>query len=123
MINVSQLTEQFTNQVTEAVKSFDASKFDPTKLDFSNFDLSKIEMPKWEMPKFEMPDLPKWDMPKWDMPKWEMPKFEMPDVDVPAEVDKIADFVRDLTYAGIGATVIVAQKVDAEVRKLVGQAA
>ena len=38
-------------------------------------------------------------------------------------VDRVADFVRDVTYAGIGAWVIAAQKVDAEVRKLAAKAA
>ena len=70
------------------------------------------------MPKF---DMPKFDMPKFDMPKFDMPKFDMPDV--PAEVDRVADVVRDLTYAGIGMWVVAAQKVDAEVRKLAAKAA
>jgi len=104
------------NPLTEAFKNFDVSKLDVTKLDLSDFDLSKLEMPKFDMPKF---DLGKFEMPKFEMP--EMPKFEMPDM--PAEVDRAADFVRDLAYAGIGATVIVAQKVDAELRKLVAKAA
>ena len=112
MIDVTKLTETITGTITTTVndvvntasKQFDVSKFDVTKIDLSKFDVTKIELPKFDMPKF--------DMPKFDMP-----------VDVPAEVDRVADLVRDVTYAGIGMWVVAAQKVDAEVRKLAARAA
>ena len=116
MIDVTKLTETITETirttVTDAVntavntasKQFDVSRFDVTKIDLSTFDVTKMELPKFDLPKF--------DMPKFDMP-----------VDVPAEVDRVAELARDVTYAGIGMWVVAAQKVDAEVRKLAAPAA
>ncbi|MEQ9161158.1 MAG: hypothetical protein RLN74_00505, partial [Ilumatobacter fluminis] len=86
----------------------------------TNLDLSKLDPRKVELPEFDMPTF---DFPKFEMPEIDLPKFDMPEIDVPAEVDRVADFVRDVTYAGIGAWVIAAQKVDSEVRKLATKAA
>jgi hypothetical protein len=124
MIDVRKLTETVNTAVTgvnnavntavssavntavdTASKRFDVSKLDITKIDLNKFDVTKMELPKFDLPTF-------------DLPKFEMPRVEMPVV--PAEVDRVADLVRDVTYAGIGMWVVAAQKVDAEVRKLAG---
>ena len=86
------------------VTALDPRKLDFPTIDFTNLDLSKLDVRKMELPKF-------------DMPKFDMPKFDT-EIDVPAEVDRVADVVRDVAYAGIGVCVIAVQKVDAEVRKL-----
>jgi hypothetical protein len=103
MIDVTKLTETvtttFNTAVDAATKQFDVTKFDVTKIDLSKFDVTNIDLPKFDLSKFDMP------------------------VDVPAEVDRVADLVRDVTYAGIGMWVVAAQKVDAEVRKLAAKAA
>jgi hypothetical protein len=108
MIDVTKLTETVTTTFNTAVNAA-TKQFDVTKIDLSKFDVTKV-------------DLGKFDVTKMDMPKFDMPKFDMPD-DVPAEVDRVADLVRDVTYAGIGMWVVAAQKVDAEVRKLAAKAA
>ena len=99
---------------------------DIKQLDVKDLDLGKFEMPKFEMPKLEMPkfDLPKVDLPKFDFPKFEMPKFEMPkvpQVDMPADFERAAGLARDAAYAGVGAVVITAQKVDERRRELTDQ--
>jgi hypothetical protein len=113
MIDVTKLTETITETITTtfndavntASKQFDVSKFDVTKIDLSKFDVTKMQLPKFDLPKFDMPE------------------FDMPEFDVPAEVDRVADLARDVTYAGIGMWVVAAQKVDAELRKLAARAA
>jgi hypothetical protein len=113
MIDVTKLTETVTTTFNTAVNAA-TKQFDVTKIDLSKFDVTKVDLGKF--------DVTKMDMPKFDMPKFDRPKFDMP-VDVPAEVDRVADLVRDVTYAGIGMWVVAAQKVDAEVRKLAAKAA
>jgi hypothetical protein len=108
MIDVTKLTETVTTTLNTAVDAA-TKQFDVTKFDVTKFDVTKI-------------DLSKFDVTKIDLPKFDLPKFDLP-VDVPAEVDRVADLVRDVTYAGIGMWVVAAQKVDAEVRKLAAKAA
>ena len=111
MIDATKLAETITTTITTTVTdAFTAAskRLDVTKLDLSTFDVTKLELPKFDLPKF---DLPEFDLPKFDMP------------DLPVEVDRVADVVRDVTYAGIGMWVVAAQKVDAEVRKLTAKAA
>ncbi len=113
MIDFATFADTVTRTVNDAAKQFDVTKLDVTKLDLTKLDLTKLDLRNIDVPKFEMPDV---QMPSFD-------NFELPEIDVPAEVERIADFVRDVAYAGIGAGVIAVQKVDAEVRKLVGTSA
>jgi hypothetical protein len=98
MIDVTKLSENITGTITGAVNTA-FEQFDVTKIDLSRFDVTKMELPTFELPTFELP------------------------VDVPAEIDRVADLVRHVTYAGIGMWVVAAQKVDTEVRKLAARAA
>jgi hypothetical protein len=112
MIDVTKLTETITSMVASRVSdavNAAQQQFDVTKIDLGKFDVTKI-------------DLSAFDVTKLDLPKFDLPKFDLP-VDVSAEVDRVADVVRDVTYAGIGMWVVAAQKVDAEVRKLAAKAA
>jgi hypothetical protein len=100
-------------------------QFDMTDLDLSGltrFDprkLGTLEFPKVDLPKVEFPKV---NVPKVNVPRVEFPKVNVPKVDVPAEVDRVADVVRDVAYAGLGAAVITAQQVDANVRRLASRA-
>ena len=95
MIDFTQLSDTVTKAVDGVVKQLDVTKIDLTKLDLRTT----------------------------EMPTFEMPTFEMPEINVPAEAARITALVRDVTYAGIGVGVIAVQRVDAEVRKLVGTSA
>lgn len=137
MFDVTKLTTTVTSTLTDAAETVNErvariTKIDLTQLDLTAFDVTKLEFPKidlpFELPKVEFPkmelpkvEFPKVELPKMELPKVEFPKVEMPKVDLPAEVDRVADVVRDAAYAGIGAVVIATQMVDGQVRKLVAE--
>lgn len=88
------------------IKNFDVNDVDITKIDFARFDVRNMDLPTFEMPTFEMPNI-------------EMPTFEMPEI--PADFDRIVDFARDAAYAGVGAAVVTAQKLDEQRREMADQ--
>lgn len=88
------------------LSSIDLGRIDPTKIDLTRFDIRKIELPTFELPKI-------------DLPKPELPK--LPQVEIPADVDRAAGFARDAAYAGVGAAVVAARKIDGRRRELTGQ--
>lgn len=108
MFDVSKFSSTITSTVTETTNAVAERLGDITKLDLTRLDVSKL-------------DLPEFDLPEFDLPKFDLPRFEMPAADLPAEVDRVANVVRDATYAGIGAVVIAAQLVDSRIRKLAAE--
>lgn len=102
---------KLTNNIATTAKTA-AAKVSDVNVDLTGFDLSKLG-------RFD----PRNYLGALELPTFDVPEFDLPDVDVPAEIDRVADVVRDIAYAGLGAVVITAQQVDANVRRLTSRAA
>lgn len=121
-MNAGNTAAKVSSSVSQTARTT-AAKFQNVQFDMTDLDLSGItRLDPRNLTKIEFPSV---NMPAVNLPKVELPKVELPkiDVDVPAEVDRVADLVRDVAYVGLGAAVITAQQVDANVRRLTSRAA
>jgi hypothetical protein len=78
------------------LKNLDVTALDLTKIDLSRLDVRNIDLPRFDLPK-------------------------MPEIDLPVDVKRVADLARDAAYAGVGAVVISAQKVEERRREMADQ--
>jgi hypothetical protein len=93
------------------LKNLDVKDFDLTRIDLTRLDVRNLGLPKFEMPTVEMP--------KFGMPSFEVPAVELPDF--PVDIDRVAGLARDAAYAGVGAAVVTAKKLDEQRRELTDQ--
>jgi hypothetical protein len=90
-----------TDAINRTIDRLDVTKL--THVDLSTFDLRNVEVPKFELPKFDLPTV-------------ELPEF--PNVDLPVDAERVAGWVRDAAYVGVGAAVVVGQQAEQRVRTL-----
>ena len=99
-----------------------AAKVSTTLTQTARSAASKVQNVQFDLTDLDLSGLDPRHLGTIEFPKVDLPKVEFPKVDVPAEVDRVADLVRDVAYAGLGAAVITAQQVDANVRRLASRA-
>ena len=61
---------------------------------------------------------PKFEVPEFELPKFDLPKIDLPEVDLPS-AERIAGFVRDAAYVGVGLVVLSAEKLQELQQQLV----
>ena len=115
------MIDQLTTTVTDALDSVKLQLSKVTTLDLTNLDLTKLDPRNVDLPQV---DLTKLDPRKVNLPQVDLTKLDprnvnlsvVSDVNLPASAERAVGVARDAVYAGIGAAVIVAERVDAEVR-------
>lgn len=90
-----------TDAITRTLDRLDVTKL--THVDLSTFDVRRLELPKFELPKFELPNV--------DLPR-------IPNVDLPVDAERVAGWVRDAAYVGVGAAVVIGQQAEQRVRTI-----